>query len=100
MGDAFGTAQPLPRLFALFDIGGRPNGVKRPVQAKTRVDVARKFVGLGDDSLKRRSNESVAMGLAACEGASIAAQEWQVRGKFLTKRHLGIFSSNSNLRRL
>jgi transposase len=90
----------LARLFTLFDIRRRPDCVKRPVQAKPRVDIARKFIGLGDDRLKRRSNESIAMSLAAGKGASIAAQEWQVRSKFLTKRHLGIFSSNSNLRRL
>jgi hypothetical protein len=32
------------------------------------------------------------MGLTAGKGAGVTAQEWQVRGKFLTKRHLRLFS--------
>ena len=68
-----------------------------PVQAKAGVDVARELVGLGNDRLERRANESVAMRLAAGQGAGVAAQEWQVRSKFLTKRHLRIFSLETRI---
>jgi hypothetical protein len=61
--------------------------VEGPVEAEPRIDVARKFVGLGDDRLQRRADEGVAMRLAAGQGARVAAQEWQVRSEFLAKRH-------------
>ena len=75
------------RLLAFLDIGGRPDRVKGLVQAKPRIDVARKFVGLGDDRLERRPDEGVAVRLAAGQGARVAAKEWQVRSKFLAKGH-------------
>jgi hypothetical protein len=57
------------------------------VQAEARVDVARKFVGLGNDRLERGSNECVAVRLAAGERAGVSAEKWQVRSEFLAKRH-------------
>ena len=87
MGDAFGAAGEAHRLLAFLDIGGRPDGVEGLVQAEPRIDVARKFVGLGDDRLERRADERIAVRLAAGQGARIAAKEWQVRSEFLAKRH-------------
>ena len=77
----------LARLFALLDVGRRPDRVERLVEAQARIDVARKFIRLGDDCLQRCANEGVAMRLTARQGACIAAQEGQVRCEFLTKRH-------------
>ena len=87
MGDAFRTDRALRRLFAFLDIGGRPDGVKRPVEAKSRIDVARKFVRLRNDRFKRRPDEGVAVSLAAGQRARITAQKWQVGCKFLAKGH-------------
>ena len=75
------------RLLAFLDIGGRPDGVEGAVQAKARIDIAREFVGLGDDRFQRRADEGVAMRLAAGQGAGVAAKERQVRSKFLAKGH-------------
>ena len=58
------------------------------VEAEPGIDIAGKFVGLGDDRFQSCSDERVAMSLAAGQGARIAAQERQVRGKFLAKRHV------------
>jgi len=71
--------------------------VEGSVQAKARVNVTRELVGLGDDRFERCSNERIAVGLATGEGARIAAEEWQVRGKFLTKRHFRIFSLETRI---
>ena len=87
MGDALGAGEVARRLLAFFDIGGRPDRVEGPVQAEPRIDVARKFVGLGDDRLERGADEGVAMGLAAGQRARIAAKEGQMRSEFLAKRH-------------
>ena len=87
MGDAFGAGERLARLLAFLDIGGRPDRVEGPVQAEPRIDVARKFVGLGDDRLERCADESVAMGLAAGQRARVAAKKGQMRSEFLAKRH-------------
>ena len=76
------------RLLAFLDIGGRPDRVERPVQAEPRIDVAREFVGLGDDRLERGADESVAVGLAPGQRARIAAQEGKMRSEFLAKRHM------------
>jgi hypothetical protein len=71
------------------------------VETQPRIDVSRKFVRLCDDRLERRSDKSVAMSLAAGQGAGIATEEWQVRSKFLAKGHVRIFSlENWYLRRL
>jgi CheY-like chemotaxis protein len=35
--------------------------MERPVQSQSGIDIAGKFVGLGDDSLQRRANERIAM---------------------------------------
>ena len=75
------------RLLAFLDIGGRPDRVEGLVEPQARIDVAREFVGLGDDRFERRANERVAVRLAAGQRARIAAEEWQVRSKFLAKRH-------------
>ena len=75
------------RLLAFLDIGGRPDRVEGPVEAEPRIDVARKFVGRGDDRLERCADESVAMRLAAGQRAGVAAQEGQMRREFLAKRH-------------
>ena len=80
------------RLLAFLDIGGRPDRVEGLVEAEPRIDVAREFVGLGDDRFERRADESVAMRLAAGQRARIAAKEWQVRGEFLAKGHERVFS--------
>jgi hypothetical protein len=61
--------------------------MKRPVQAEPRIDVARELVGLGDNRLQGRADEGIAMSLAAGQRARIAAKEWQMRSKFLAKRH-------------
>ena len=37
--------------------------------------------------LTRRADEGIAVSLAACQGARIAAKKRQVRSEFLTKRH-------------
>src|SRR6476469_4810620 len=97
MCDTFGAGRALRRLFALFDIGRRPDGVEGLVQAQTRIDVAREFVGLGHDGFQRRADERVAMRLTAGEGTGVAAKEWQVRGKFLATGHDWVFSmENTN----
>ena len=57
------------------------------VEAEPRIDVAREFVGLGDDRFERGPDESVAMRLAAGQRARVAAQERQMRSEFLAKRH-------------
>jgi hypothetical protein len=62
------------------------------VQTKTWIDVAWKFVGLGDDRLERRPNESVAVRLATGQSACIAAKKRQMGGKFLSKGHGWVFS--------
>jgi len=65
VGNAFGARGAAGRLIALLDVGGRPNGVERLVQAKAGIDVPRKFVRLGDDRFERCSNECIAVRLAA-----------------------------------
>src|SRR3954451_22299289 len=101
LSDSFRANRALDGFFALLDIGGRPDRVEGLVKTKPRVDVTRKFVRLGDDRLQRRANECVAVRLAASQGAGVAAEEWQVRGKFLAKGHDWVFSlESSNLRRL
>jgi hypothetical protein len=72
--------------------------VERFVETEPGVDVAWKFVGLGDDGFQRRANERVAVRLAAGQRSRIAAQEWQVRRKFLTKGHDAQFSLESLIR--
>ena len=66
----------------------RPDGVEGPVEAEPRIDVARKFIGRGDDRFQRRADEGVAMRLAAGQGARVAAKEGQMRREFLAKRHI------------
>jgi hypothetical protein len=61
--------------------------MERLVQAETGVDVPGKFIGLGDDRFERGANESIAVRLATGQSARIAAQEWQMRSKFLAQRH-------------
>src|SRR4029079_15961694 len=87
MSDALRPDRPLGRLFAFLDVGGRPDGMEGLVEPKPRIEVARKFIGLGNDCSERLSYKSVAVVLAAGESARIAAQEWQVRSKFLAKGH-------------
>ena len=87
MGDALGAGRALRRLLAFLDIGGRPDRVEGLVQTEPRIDVAREFVGLGDDRLQRRADECVAVRLAAGQRARVAAKERQVRGEFLAKGH-------------
>ena len=57
------------------------------VEAQARIDVARKFVGLGDNGFERRADKRVAVRLAAGQRARVAAKERQVRSEFLTKGH-------------
>ena len=59
------------------------------VEAEPRIDVAGEFVGLCDDRLQSRTDESVAMRLAAGQRARVAAEERQMGGEFLTKGHNG-----------
>src|SRR6185503_2969043 len=92
LGNALRAGRTLIRLLALLDIGRGPDGVKGPVQAQPRIDIARELIGLGDDRLERRSNEGIAMRLAAGQRTRVTAQEWQVRSKFLTKGHFWILS--------
>ena len=71
------------------------------VEAQPRIDIARKLVRLGDYRFERCANEGIAVRLATRQGASIAAEEWQVRSKFLAKGHGKLFSlENANWRRL
>jgi hypothetical protein len=70
------------------------------VESQPGIDVARKFIGLGNDGFKRCPDECVAVRLAAGQGAGIAAKEWQVRSKFLAKGHDWVFSLENDLRRL
>ena len=79
LGDALRVASPVGMAGILLDIGRRPDGVEGPVEAEPRIDVARKGLRRGDDRLERRPDESVAMGLAAGQGAGIAAKEGKVR---------------------
>ena len=65
MGDAFGPDRALARLLALLDVRGRPDRVEGLVEAEPRIDVTRKFIGLGDDRFESRANEGVAVRLAA-----------------------------------
>ena len=81
----------------LLDVGGRPDGVECLVQTEPGIDIARKFIGRGDDRFQRRADEGVAMRLAAGQSARIAAKEWQVRCEFLSKRHFQIHSLNSGV---
>ena len=46
------------------------------VKTESRIDIARKFVGLGYNRLQGSANERVAMGLTSRQGASVAAEEW------------------------
>jgi hypothetical protein len=71
--------------------------VEGAIEAKAGIHVARKLVWLGNDRLERRSNESIAVRLTAGEGPGVAAQEWQVRSKFLTKGHFSIFSRENRI---
>ena len=87
MGDALGADRARRRLLAFLDVGRRPDRVEGLVEAQPRIDVARKFVGLGDDRFERCADECVAVRLAAGQRARIAAEEWQVRCKFLAKGH-------------
>ena len=87
MGDALGAVDRHRRFFALVDIGAGPDRVKGAVQAEPRIDVARKFFGLGNDCFKRRTDEIVAVDLASGQRAGVAAQERQVGGEVLSKRH-------------
>src|SRR6185312_12875048 len=82
----------LGRLFPFLDIGGRPDRVESLVKPEPRIDVAREFIGLGDDGFERRADKSVAVRLAAGQGARIAAQKRQMGGEFLTKGHKRVIS--------
>ena len=87
MRDPFGTGEIARRLLAFLDVRGRPDRVKGLVESQTGIDVARKFVRLGDDRLEGCAHESVAVGLAPGERTGVPAQKWQVRREFLAKRH-------------
>ena len=93
-GPPVSTASTTTSILAFLDIGGRPDGVERLVETEARIDVARKLVGFGDDRFERCADERIAMRLAAGQRAGIAAQERQVRCKFLTKRHMYKFSQS------
>ena len=67
----------------LLDVRRRPDRVKRAIEAKPRIDVARKGFGRGDDRLERRPDEGVAMFLGAGQGPGIAAKKGKVRREFL-----------------
>lgn len=71
--------------------------MERPVEAETRIHVARKIIGRGDDCLERGAHEGVAMPLGARERAGIAPQEGKVGREILTERHFR-FDSYSNIR--
>ena len=86
MGDSLGAAG-LSGLLALLDIGGRPDRVKSLVQPEARIDVAREFVGLGDDGFERCADERVAVRLAVGQRPRVAAEERQVRSEFLAEGH-------------
>lgn len=92
MSDPFGANRAPRWLFAFLDVGRRPDGVKGLVEPETRIDVAGKFVRFRDDRLKRRADECIAVGLAARQGAGVAAKEWKVWGEFLAKGHRSEFS--------
>ena len=84
MRDTFGPTPIVDRLLAFFDIGGRPDRVKRPVEAQARIDVAWEFIGLRDDRFEGRPNECVAVRLASGQRSRVAAKERQVRIEVLT----------------
>ena len=92
MGDALGAGDRRRGLRPFLDVGRRPDGVEGLVEPEARIDIARKFIGLGDDRLQRGADEGVAMRLAAGQGAGVAAKERQVRSKFLAKGHEWLFS--------
>jgi hypothetical protein len=69
------------------------------VQAEPRIDVAREFIGLGDNRFKRCPDERIAVRLAAGQRSRVAAKEGKMRGEFLAKRHKN-WLSNHELRRL
>ena len=83
VGDALRAHGSRRWLLAFLDVGGRPDRMEDLVETEARIDVARKFVGLGDDRFESRADERVAVRLAAGQRARIAAKEWQVRSKFL-----------------
>ena len=60
------------------------------IEPRARLDIARKFVGLGDNRFERRRNKSVAAVLRPGQRARIAAQQWKMRRNFPGKRHIGI----------
>src|SRR5437763_16360592 len=92
MSDSFGARQPGDRLLALFNVGGGPDRVERLVEAESRIDIAREFVGLCDNRLECRTDECCAVSLTAGQGAGVGAKIWQLRGKFLAKGHSWLFS--------
>jgi hypothetical protein len=69
------------------------------VQTEARVDVAREFIGLGDDRFKGCPNEGVAVRLAAGQRPGVAAKKGKMRCEFLAKGHKN-WLSNQELRRL
>ena len=65
-------------------------GFTKPNQKRYAVinlGLIEKFVGLGNDRLKRGTDEIVAVDLASGQRASVAAQDRQMRGEVLAKRH-------------
>ena len=58
------------------------------VKAEARIDIAREAFGRSYDCFQGGADEGIAMRLASGQGARVAAEEWQVRGEFLTKRHI------------
>jgi hypothetical protein len=78
--------RPLDLILAV-ELRRGPDAFEGAVEAEARIDIARKIIGRRHDRLKRGAHERVAMSLAARQGARIAAQEGQVRRKFLAERH-------------
>ena len=92
MSDPFRAGNRRRRLLAFLDIGGRPDCVEGLVETEPWIDVARELVRLGDNRFESGAYEGIAMGLAACQSARIAAQERQMGRELLSKRHRKLIS--------
>ena len=86
LSDALGiVAVGMARLF--LDVRAAPDGMEGAVEAKSRIDVARKGLGGRDDRLQRGADEIVAVDLTAGQRAGVTAKKGKMGLQIVTERH-------------